>query len=168
MVWSLPHSVNRGQAGFSVFDQLSYSDHSLPFGDVLSADRVRERFADKDALFGDGDNDLWTTGVTLLAYNMVRWVCAQAASVHGKLARQMSFILACNTLLSQWLMPPDASIRQTLGRYNLRQIACNEVADRPGRIEPRVIKRRPKKYTLMTKPRHEYKTTSGELNNPRL
>jgi len=95
--------------------------------------------------------------VTLLAYNMVRWVCAQAACVHGKLARQMSFTLACNTLLSQWLMPPEASIRQTLGRYNLLQIASNEVADRPGRIEPRVVKRRPKKYTLMTRPRHEYK-----------
>ena len=71
----------------------------------------------------------------------------------------MSFTLACNTLLSQWLMPPEASIRKRLGHYQLLQIACNEVADRPGRIEPRVIKRRPKKYTLMTKPRHEYKAT---------
>ena len=97
--------------------------------------------------------------VTLLAYNMVRWVCAQAACVHHKLARQMSFTLACNTLLSQWLMPPEASIRKRLGHYQLLQIACNEVADRPGRIEPRVVKRRPKKYTLMTKPRREYKAT---------
>lgn len=97
--------------------------------------------------------------VTLLAYNMVRWVCAQAAFVHGKLARHMSFTLACNTLLSQWLMPPDASIRSILGRYHLLQIACNEVADRPGRIEPRVVKRRLKKYTLMTKPRSQYKST---------
>ena len=97
--------------------------------------------------------------VTLLAYNMVRWVCAQAACVHHKLARQMSFTLACNTLLSQWLMPPEASIRKRLGHYQLLQIACNEVADRPGQIEPRVVKRRPKKYTLMTKPRHEYKAT---------
>jgi Transposase DDE domain len=100
--------------------------------------------------------------VTLLAYNMVRWVCAQAACVHGKLARQMSFTLACNTLLSQWLMPPDASIRQVLGQYHLLQIACNEVADRPGRIEPRVVKRRLKKYTLMTKPRRQYKSARNQ------
>ena len=96
-------------------------------------------------------------GMTLLAYNLVRWVCAQAARVHDKLPRQMSFTMACNVLLSQWLMPPDPSIRQALGRHNLFQIACNAVADRPGRIEPRVVKRRPKGYPLMTKPRHQYK-----------
>jgi hypothetical protein len=94
---------------------------------------------------------------TLLAYNLVRWVCAQAARVHDKLARQMSFTLGCNALLSQWLTPPDPSIRQTLGRYNLLQIARNEVGNRPGRIEPRVVKRRPKSYPLMMKPRHLYK-----------
>ena len=98
--------------------------------------------------------ELWTT---LLAYNMVRLVCAQAAFVHDKLPRQMSFTIACNTLLSQWLMPPKKSIRQTLGQHNLFQIACNPVGHRPGRIEPRVIKRRPKKYTLMTQPRNQYK-----------
>ena len=98
--------------------------------------------------------ELW---MTLLAYNMVRLVCAQAAFVHDKLARQMSFTIACNTLLSQWLMPPDESIRQKLGEHNLCQIACNEVGNRPGRIEPRVIKRRPKSYSLMTRPRNEYK-----------
>jgi hypothetical protein len=96
--------------------------------------------------------------VTLLAYNMVRWVCAQAACVHDKLARQMSFTIACNTLLSQWLMPPEASIRKILGQYQLLQIASNEVADRPGRIEPRVVKRRRRKYPLMTKARSQYKT----------
>lgn len=68
MVWSVPQAVHHGSFGFSVFDQLSYSDHSLPFGDVLSADRVRERFADSDALFGDGGNDLWDTGLTLWAF----------------------------------------------------------------------------------------------------
>jgi hypothetical protein len=98
--------------------------------------------------------ELW---MTLLAYNLVRWVCAQAAMVHDKLPRQMSFTAGCNVLLSQWLMPPDESIRQTLGQHNLFQIACNEVADRPGRIEPRVVKRRPKPYPLMTKPRNQYK-----------
>jgi putative transposase len=98
--------------------------------------------------------EFWTT---LLAYNMVRLVCAQAAFVHKKLPRQMSFTIACNTLLSQWLMPPNESIRQLLGEHNLFQIACNEVGNRPGRIEPRVIKRRPKNYSLMTRPRNQYK-----------
>jgi hypothetical protein len=99
--------------------------------------------------------------VTLLAYNLVRWVCAQAACVHKKLARQMSFTIACNTLLSQWLMPPEAFIRRRLGQYQLLQIASNEVADRPGRIEPRVVKRRRRKYPLMTKPRAQYKPANA-------
>lgn len=98
--------------------------------------------------------ELWTI---VLAYNLVRLVCAQAACIHDKLPRQMSFTLGCNSLLSQWLMPPDDAIRQTLGRHHLFQIACHEVGNRPGRIEPRVIKRRPKPYKLMTKPRNQYK-----------
>jgi putative transposase len=96
--------------------------------------------------------------ITLLAYNMVRLVCSQAAFVHEKQARQMSFTIACNILLSQWLMPPDKAIRSLLSKHNLFQIACNEVGNRPGRIEPRVVKRRLKKYTLMTKPRKDYKS----------
>ena len=103
--------------------------------------------------------EFWTT---LLAYNMVRLVCAQAAFVHDKLPRQMSFTVACNTLLSQWLMPPKESIREALGEYSLFQIACNEVGNRPGRIEPRVIKRRPKPYKLMTRPRNQYKQAKTE------
>jgi len=104
------------------------------------------------------DRELW---MTLLAYNLVRWVCAQAAMVHNKLPRQMSFAAACNVLLSQWLMPPAESIRQTLGQHYLFQIARNEVGDRPGRIEPRVVKRRPKEYPLMTKPRNQYRQANA-------
>ena len=103
--------------------------------------------------------ELWTT---LLAYNLVRLVCAQAAFVHNKVPRQMSFTISCNTLLSQWLMPPDESIRQTLGKYSLFQIACNEVGNRAGRIEPRVIKRRHKSYSLMTRPRNQYKQAKAQ------
>ena len=95
--------------------------------------------------------------VTLLAYNMVRLVCAQAAFVYDKLARRMSFTVACNTLISQWLMPPDEFMRQELNKRYLYQIASCEVGKRPGRIEPRVIKRRPKNYSLMTKPRNQYR-----------
>jgi putative transposase len=98
--------------------------------------------------------ELWTI---LLAYNMVRLVCAQAAAVHDKLPRQMSFTIAGNTLLSQWLHPVRESSREEVGLLYLEQIARNKVGNRPGRIEPRVIKRRPKSYSLMTKPRDQYK-----------
>ncbi|MBL7189860.1 MAG: hypothetical protein ISS70_26320 [Phycisphaerae bacterium] len=68
MVTSLSQSAKNVSIGFSVFDQLSYSDGSLPFGNVLSADHVREMFADIDVLFGYGENDLWNTGLTLWSF----------------------------------------------------------------------------------------------------
>ena len=42
-----------------------------------------------------------------------------------------------------------------LFRTLLKVIAHKAVPERPGRSEPRVRKRRPKIYPLMTKPRHE-------------
>jgi hypothetical protein len=35
----------------------------------------------------------------------------------------------------------------------LQAIASHEVGDRPGRVEPRAIKRRPKPHDLLTEPR---------------
>ena len=68
MVTSVSEEVGAVNLGFSVFDQLSYSDSSLPLGNVLSADRVRDLFADSDVLFGFGENDLWNTGLTLWSF----------------------------------------------------------------------------------------------------
>ncbi len=56
MVASLSQSTPNSTVGFSVFDQLSYFDRSLPFAQVLSAHRVREMFADSDVLFGYGQH----------------------------------------------------------------------------------------------------------------
>ena len=42
-----------------------------------------------------------------------------------------------------------------LWQSTLARIAANEVANRPGRIEPRVLKRRRDLYPLMHEPREE-------------
>ena len=39
----------------------------------------------------------------------------------------------------------------------LQSIAEDEVPDRPGRREPRAVKRRPKPYPILNKPRHKFK-----------
>ena len=62
---NLSSYANKVNQGFPVFDHIFYSDNSLAFGNVLSADRIREMFADSNALFGYGENDFWNTGVTL-------------------------------------------------------------------------------------------------------
>ncbi|MGB2862163.1 MAG: hypothetical protein WBC05_02460 [Sedimentisphaerales bacterium] len=68
MVTNLSQSIKNKSIGFSVFDQLSYSDSALPFGNVLSADRIREMFTGSDVLFGYGEDDLWNTGLTLWSF----------------------------------------------------------------------------------------------------
>jgi len=98
--------------------------------------------------------ELW---VTLLAYNLIRKLIATAAAVHDKQPRQLGFTFACQTVLSSWMLIATGACRDEAGlwRSALERIAANEVANRPGRIEPRVIKRRRNGYPLMTRPRDE-------------
>ncbi|MDP7637863.1 MAG: IS4 family transposase [Phycisphaerae bacterium] len=95
--------------------------------------------------------------VTLLAYNLIRKVIATAAAVHDKQPRRLGFALACQTVLSSWMLLSTGSCRDARGlcRMALAQIAANEVGNRPGRIEPRVLKRRRHRYPLMQRSRRK-------------
>ena len=98
--------------------------------------------------------ELW---VTFLAYNLIRKVIATSASVHGKAPRKLGFTFACQTILSSWMLLSTGACRDAsaLWASALSRIAANEVANRPGRIEPRVLKRRRHGYPLMRRPRAE-------------
>ena len=98
--------------------------------------------------------ELW---VTLLAYNLIRKVIATAAAVHDKQPRQIGFTLACQTVLSSWMLLATDTCRDVreVTDSALARIAANTVANRPGRIEPRVLKRRRHGYPLMTRSRDE-------------
>jgi putative transposase len=100
------------------------------------------------------ERELW---VTLLGYNLIRRTIARAAALHDRQPRQIGFTLACQTLLSSWTLAATGSCRDVRGLtiLALRRIAGNEVANRPGRIEPRVLKRRKHGYPLMKLPREE-------------
>jgi len=98
--------------------------------------------------------ELWAT---LLAYNLVRTTAAAAALLHGKQPRQISFTGTCQHLLKSWMplsqgnLPAEIAIN--LCRTLLERISQVVVANRPGRIEPRVLKRRRHRYPLMREPR---------------
>ena len=98
--------------------------------------------------------ELWGT---LLAYNLIRTLIATAAAVHDKQPRQLGFTLACQTVLSSWMLLATGACRDpnTLCDRALGRIAANEVANRPGRIEPRVIKRDRQHYPILHEPRRE-------------
>jgi hypothetical protein len=93
--------------------------------------------------------EIW---VYLLAYNLVRRMMQKAAGMQGALPIQLSFkhalqlCMACRYRLTR--LDPNAA--QVL----LPLIAKRRVGQRPGRIEPRAIKRRPKPFPLLTKHRH--------------
>jgi Transposase DDE domain len=76
-----------------------------------------------------------------LVYNLVRLVMWEASRRQGVAVDRISFIDAL-----RWLAEARPGER-------LPKLVVNP--DRPNRVEPRVRKRRPKKYPLMTKPRSE-------------
>lgn len=98
--------------------------------------------------------ELWTT---ILGYNLIRTTAAAAASLHDLKPRQISFTSTCQQVLAWWMLfagpalPSDAHLERC--RDLLRAIAQCRVGDRPGRIEPREIKRRLQTYKHMKQPR---------------
>jgi hypothetical protein len=100
--------------------------------------------------------EIWTH---VLAYNLIRTIMAQAAIKHDLLPRTISFKGALQTLEA---FQPVIALRanhDSQWRLNLYQelldaVAIHRVADRPNRFEPRLRKRRHKKYFLLSKPRH--------------
>ena len=103
--------------------------------------------------------EIWTH---ILAYNLIRTIMAQAATKHGIEPRSISFKGTLQTLeafqpLIAFQDQRGSSFRMNLYQHLLDAIAVHRVADRPDRFEPRLRKRRHKKYFFLMKPRHETK-----------
>ena len=94
--------------------------------------------------------------VHLLAYNLVRAVMAQAAAVHDVLPRQLSFKTALQLLRAFEVNLRHGSQQSptTPQESLLAALAQRRLPHRPHRVEPRAVKRRPKQYWLLRKPRH--------------
>lgn len=94
--------------------------------------------------------------VYLLAYNLVRWAMATAASLAEVLPRALSFTGA-NRLLGafadQLRHAPGKRMSLMMGVV-LASIGSLKLPHRPERVEPRAKKRRPKPLPLLTVPRH--------------
>jgi len=103
--------------------------------------------------------EIWTH---ILAYNLIRTIMAQAATKHGLEPRTISFKGTLQTLeafqpLIAFQDQRGSSFRMNLYQHLLDAVAVHRVADRPDRFEPRLRKRRHKKYFFLMKPRHETK-----------
>jgi hypothetical protein len=98
--------------------------------------------------------EIWTY---LLAYNLIRKTMAQAALTHGYQPWEISFtqtLQACDAYrYALALATPGAA--QTLGEQMLLGLTKVRVGNRPDRVEPRRVKRRPKPYGRLMKARAE-------------
>jgi putative transposase len=100
------------------------------------------------------DKEIWAH---FLGYNLVRKVAAQAALAAGVPPRGVSFTATQQALNAAWSQftraPVGERVRQ--GRLLLAVLSQAEVGDRSDRCEPRAVKRRPKEYDRLMKPRAE-------------
>jgi putative transposase len=91
----------------------------------------------------------------LLAHNLIRQSLLQAALLKNLSPRQLSFTAAMQKTAASWVMilMCDEGRARTLIDTHLGDMAKNIIGDRPDRVEPRAVKRRPKPHPLLTKPR---------------
>ncbi len=90
--------------------------------------------------------EIW---VYLLAYNLIRLMMAQAALLADCLPRQLSFKHTVQLWIA-WAQRGTGTEHNDKLAALFVLIAQQRVGNRPGRIEPRAIKRRPKPYPLLS------------------
>lgn len=100
-----------------------------------------------------------------LLHNFVRRLMLEAARVHGVHLDRVSFAgsLAASRRFSEALLQArSAKRRKELKDELFRVIALDQVPERPGRREPRAVKRRPKPYPLLMKHRRTFREISHQ------
>ena len=94
----------------------------------------------------------------LLAYNLIRGLMWQAAREHGQNLHRLSFAGTMDRLNALgpylWFFAGTAKA-QLLYAWLLRCMAADLLPYRPNRIEPRALKRRPKEYDRLNRPREQ-------------
>ncbi len=99
------------------------------------------------------ERELWMHAI---AYNLIRALLHQAASLHAIPIERLSFKGAIDAVHA-WT---TAAFRPRAHRHArselLARIAGDPVPIRPDRQEPRALKRRHKNYQFLTKPRHRF------------
>jgi hypothetical protein len=98
-----------------------------------------------------------------LAYNLIRRTMCQAASLEGCRVRQLSFMGARQSITSSWSVSVTATpeLLEDITQSQLESIVSEKVGKRPDRVEPRAVKRRPRKQKLLTEPRDKARAELG-------
>lgn len=100
----------------------------------------------------------------LAAYNYIRLQMLRAAKQAGLDPRELSFVEAVRTIVrfGQLLRGcTSPGHRKDLLETMLKQIAAHRVPSRPGRHEPRAVKRPPKPFPRLKKSREDWRKQNG-------
>jgi hypothetical protein len=95
-----------------------------------------------------------------IAYNLIRCLMIQASRAHEVKVQRLSFkgtVAAVRQFSMAIAQARSRRKQKELIDKLLQTIAADLVPDRPGRREPRAVKRRPKPCAWLTKPRHKFK-----------
>ena len=98
--------------------------------------------------------EMWTC---LLAYNLIRRTMLQAARASGLSPRELRFTAAVQSIATSWavIVQSGDAAATLLIEAAWANLAGHVIGRRPGRVEPRAVKRRPKPHDLLTKPRDQ-------------
>lgn len=110
-----------------------------------------------------GEKEMW---VYFLAYNLIRLIMLQSALLADVLPRTLSF----KHTLQLWLAGGNELNRESDDEKTtafLALVAAKTVGNRPGRIEPRAVKRRPKSYPLLMQTRAAARAHVREFGHPK-
>jgi hypothetical protein len=95
-----------------------------------------------------------------IAYNLIRCLIVAAGATNDVSLDRMSFKGTVDSVRQFSLAIAQARSKKKQNQLIvelLEVIARDEVPDRPDRLEPRAVKRRPKAYQLLNRPRHVMK-----------
>jgi hypothetical protein len=96
----------------------------------------------------------------LIAHNMIRCVMAEAAATYKAPLERISFkgtVDAVRQYSDSLAKAKSKAMRRELWEDLLLNLGRDLVPKRPDRLEPRAIKRRPKPYPLLNKPRRKFR-----------
>lgn len=99
----------------------------------------------------------------LIAYNLIRALMAEASALHDVPVERISFkgtVDATRQYSSAIAQARSKKKQRQLVAQLLEVLALDQVPERPGRREPRALKRRPKPFALLTKHRRRFKDIS--------
>ncbi len=106
--------------------------------------------------------EIWTY---LLAYNLIRLMMAQSALLADMAPREISF-KHCLQLWLNGIQKITVMDEDTLNAFFIL-MTQQRIGNRPGRTEPRAVKRRPKPFPLLTKQRSQAREDIKKHGHPK-